>query len=318
MTESLVLMTVVQPGILSIPVDGGRKGSHKLGLTSGGPLDQHAFYWANRLCHNPPSATCIEITLGGLELRIERPCQVAVTGAEMPVLINGRQHSRWQTLSLNPGDYLQLGEAVSGMRSYLAVSGGFETAKQFGSATAVPREKLGGTHIDGSGLKGNETLVGTEVSVAPLLLCAKENSRVYGDELRLRVILGYQHSSFSAFDKNRLFHTEYRVSEKIDRMGMRLEGAKISSKVEALKSEGISLGAIQIPPDGQPIVMLNDRQTIGGYPKLGAILSLDCDRLAQARPGTRLTFTEIDMFTAHNLLHLACSKRQQTKLSEVS
>jgi len=127
----------------------------------------------------------------------------------------------------------------------------------------------------------------------------------YQHTLTVRVIPGYQQRQFSRTEQRRFFGSTYRVSERCDRMGYRLDGPAIKCEIEGMLSEGICYGAIQLPPDGQPIVLLNDRQTIGGYPKIGAALSLDAARLTQLTPGSSVHFAPISLHTAHRALHLA-------------
>ena len=315
MTDSIQIMTVESPGSLTIPVDAGRQGIHHQGLTSGGALDQQAFYWANQLCGNEWGKTCLEVTYGGLQLRVVRRCVIAVTGADMPLSINGREIARWQTHTVHPGDLVSLAPASTGMRCYLAIKGGFDVASQFGSASAVPRERLGGARLNGQGLCAGDSLKGITSMEKHACILPEDAIPQDAGVLNLRVICSYQYQSFSQLDLARFFSSSYRVTERMDRMGICLHGAALSSALTSLSSEGICLGAVQIPPDGQPIIMLNDRQTIGGYPKVGAVLSLDCSRLAQARPGTEVTFERIDMLTAHNLIVLERIRRARQALS---
>lgn len=308
------VMEIIEPGPLSLMTDSGRRGVHHLGLTSGGPMDPESFYWANRLCANPASSTCIEVSIGGFKVKISQDCYLAITGANVPAKVNGIGVPLWQTLRVSTNDILEIGIADAGMRAYIAIAGGFDVAPQFGSCTTVPREKLGGINQDGSGLKGGEHLFSRELKAIELCRLADSLIPDFSERMALRVVLGYQHEAFSALSKARFFNAEYQVSDKMDRMGIRLKGKSVTSSVSSLLSEGIAMGAIQLPPDGQPIVMMNDRQTIGGYPKIGSVFSQDCGKLGQSRPGTRIRFEALDYYTAHNLLHMARIKREQTEL----
>ena len=145
-----------------------------------------------------------------------------------------------------------------------------------------------------------------------LLRLSPESRPAYSKDIVLRVIPGYQQSSFPPLQQRRFFSGDYTVTERADRMGYRLEGPVIECELNGILSEGICQGAIQIPADGQPIVLLQDRQTIGGYPKIGAALSLDTARLAQLMPGGRVKFREITPFDAHNALQLAASRFHRT------
>ena len=300
---------ILSPGILALLQDEGRYGKHQIGLTTGGPMDPLAFYWANRLCDNTAGSTAIEISVGGLRLESQCDTRIAVTGGQMPMTINGQKADRWRTYPLKRGDVIELGYSQQGCRAYVAVSGGFQIAPSFGSASTVVREGIGG--LDGRQLQANDTLncrddSGTQCWTLP------ENQRPkYSKHTTLRLIPGYQQHTFSRIQQRLFFHNTFEVSDLCDRMGYRLTGPKVESDIKGILSEGICLGAVQIPPDGQPIVLMNDRQTIGGYPKIGSVLSLDLGSLAQLMPGDKVNFTALTVDCAHNALHLA-HKRLQT------
>jgi biotin-dependent carboxylase-like uncharacterized protein len=305
---------VIQPGLLSLLQDAGRFGQHHLGLTTGGPLDPEAFYWCNRLLQNPAAATAIEISFGGLELEVRTDTLLCVTGADMPLTINAREQPSWFSHRVRAGDRVALGFAQHGCRAYLGVSGGFDVAPMFGSTATVPREGLGG-------LRGSKLAEGDDIPCSPcgdgrrFYLPPAARPR-YGHDITLRVIPGYQQAHFNRQQQRRFFGHSYRVSDRSDRMGYRLEGPAIACDISGILSEGICLGAIQVPADGQPIVLLNDRQTIGGYPKIGAALSVDLAKLAQLRPGATVHFAPVTPHGAHNALHLAHYRRRFQALSE--
>ncbi len=296
---------VIQPGIFSLIEDAGRFGQHGIGLTSGGPLDRDAFRWANRLCGDQQTAAAIEITVGGLVLESKVNTTIAVTGANSPLSINNQSRELWQSHQVKVGDRIELGFATSGSRGYLAVAGGFTIEPIFNSVATVPREALGGLHRDGSALQAGDFIPCAEsLSGSQLRVPHRQRPDYADNNTLLRVVLGYQQQAFSRINKQLFFSSEYWVTESSDRMGFRLKGPAIKPTVDGILSEGICLGAIQVPADGQPIVLLNDRQTIGGYPKLGSVLSLDIGKLAQLLPGSRLRFEAISIEQAHNLLLL--------------
>lgn len=296
-------LTVRQPGLLSLLQDRGRFGQAALGLTTGGPMDPLAAGLANRLLGNNADATLIEVSFGGLEVIAEGSLQLAVTGATVPLLCNGRERPCWTVLDLEDGDVLSLGFSETGCRSYLAARGGFDLMPSFGSTSTVLREGIGG-------LGGERLKLGDRLPLRPAAplerrwLPPGQRPR-YHNRATVRVVPGYQQAAFPRLQQRRFFGSSYSVSERSDRMGYRLEGPAIGCDLDGILSEGIAPGAIQVPADGQPIVLLNDRQTIGGYPKIGAALSLDCAWLAQLRPGDTVTFTPVSEHTAHNALHLA-------------
>ncbi|MBT7375254.1 MAG: 5-oxoprolinase/urea amidolyase family protein [Porticoccaceae bacterium] len=301
-------LKVIKPGIFSLLQDSGRFGLHSIGLTTGGPLDSQSFRWANRLCHNSEHCAAIEITIGGLVLEAQIDCIIALTGADIPMTINQQPASLWQSHIIKAGDRIELGFANSGMRGYLAVAGGYNAEPSFDSISTVPREGLGGLHQDGKPLQAGDQLGCKDVPpycITTLRLPPAQRPELPRKTAKLRVVLGYQQEAFSNLQKQLFFSTEYRITESSDRMGYRLQGAAIKPAIDGILSEGICLGAIQVPADGQPILLLRDRQTIGGYPKLGALLSLDIGTLAQLMPGDTVSFEAISIEQAHNLLHLA-------------
>lgn len=306
-------LTVIAPGILSLLQDAGRFGQQQIGLTTGGPLDSFAFTVANRLCHNSDNACAIEVSIGGLTLESSVDSVIALTGAKLGLKINGQNKAQWRSHAIKAGDKINIGfasEKNSGCRAYLAIAGGFEIAKQFGSQATVSREGIGG--LQGGPLQKADLLPCSNHRNLDLLNLSEEQQDNYPDLVELRVILGYQQDHFSSVKQAIFFSSEYTVSDLCDRMGYRLEGPKVNADIEGILSEGICLGAIQVPADGQPIVLMNDRQTIGGYPKIGAVFGPDLAKLAQLSAGGRIKFSAMDINDAHQELLLA--KRQLDQL----
>jgi biotin-dependent carboxylase-like uncharacterized protein len=309
-------LKVTSAGVLSLIQDAGRYGAFNLGLTNGGPADPLAFYWANRLCGNELNSTVIEISLGGLELTAQIDCVIAVTGAPMPLTINGRTAELWRSVFVKTGDTIHLGFTPLGVRCYLAVTGGFNIKPIFGSTSTVCRESIGG--IRGGKLEANDVLP-CQVLPKPgyqlkQFMLPEQEQPKYSHEVLLHTILSYQQQHFSSIEKRLFFSSEYQISKHWDRMGYRLQGRAIKPDIAGILSEGICYGAVQIPADGQPIVLLNDRQTIGGYPKIGAVISQDCAKLSQCRQGDNVRFEPISLSQADNLFHLNLSRFTKTQL----
>jgi biotin-dependent carboxylase-like uncharacterized protein len=304
--------SVKQPGLLSLLQDRGRFGAHNLGLTTGGPLDSLAFDWANRLLDNDTNATCLEISFGGLVLEAELDTSFVITGATAPCKLNGETITQWQTQYIHTGDKLEIGFAKAGTRSYLAVNGGFDISASFGSSSTVVREKIGG--LRGDKLQAGDHLPCSSTTLAKNYCLAEADRPFYGDSASLRVVPGYQQAAFGPLQQWRFFNTEYSLSERCDRMGFRLEGETVHSSIVGMLSEGICHGAIQIPADGQPIVLMNDRQTIGGYPKIGAVIPCDTARLSQLSPGSKVRFEAISIEQAHNIHCLEHARFARTPL----
>lgn len=307
---------VVHPGILTTFQDLGRFGQSHLGLTSGGPADMQAYLWANRLLHNPENCPVLEVNFGGLKLIAKAATTIAVTGATAPLTINGDVKETWRSHRINADDEIEIGYASAGCRTYLGVCEGFVVKPQFNSVSTVIREKVGG--FNGGPLTAGDVLFYKPTPKQTLYALDTKDIPRYVNSLRLQVVTGYQHALFDPVALAKFFASEYQVSAQCDRMGYRVIGPAVQSGMSQLLSEGICKGAIQIPPDGQPIILSVDRQTIGGYPKLGSVLSLDLDVLMQASQGATIHFEPISIHDARSLLHLAKEKYTETKLIKIA
>lgn len=288
-------LTIIKPGWQSTLQDLGRQGYFRSGLSEGGALDEYAFRWANALLNNPGNAACIEILMGNFEAEFDCAATLAIAGADLDCRINGQSIANWQSLSVTKGDRICFSSPVTGLRAYLAVAGGWQTPVQFGSRSTVLREKLGG--LDGEKLKSEQQISYLTSIDAPTHSLNPRWIPDYRADLVLKVVAGYQYEAYSDSAKRRFFTSEYSVSQRIDRMGYRLEGPAVNADNQQLISEGIAMGSIQVPPDGQPIILLKDRQTIGGYPKLGCVGALDCSLLSQRAPGSQVRFELSDVAT---------------------
>lgn len=288
-------LKVIKPGIFTLVQDLGRFKFQHIGLSTGGAADEQAFLWANRLLDNPPNSHALEIWFGGLQLQAQTHTTIAITGAEMQASINEHPIENWQSHSLHPGDILQFGHAQSGIQSYLAVHKGFQLQPCFGSVATVPREKMGGIKGDGSALKADDVLPcqtsrsTLKTRVPPIFIPNYQKSLI------VNVIPCEPREHFSETELQKFYHTTYRLSSESNSMGIKLDGETITPDVQGIISEGIAYGTIQIPPDGQPIILLKDRQTIGGYPKLGTVFPMDAFLLAQQQPNNELRFAIISL-----------------------
>ncbi len=307
---------VLQPGLLTLIQDAGRFGYHRIGLTNGGPLDMASFRWANQLCGNPEGTTALEVSIGGLVMEAQLDTYFAVTGANLPLKVNGIELEGWQTHAIKAGDRIELGFTQAGARAYLAVAGGFSIPVSFASSATVTREGIGG--LTGDKLQQGDFLPCAPHATKAMYRLAAAYRPSFSQQETLRLVLGYQHASFDNVQKRLFFSSEYRLTDRADRMGFRLEGQAIRSSLTGILSEGICHGAVQIPADGQPIVLLNDRQTIGGYPKIGSVISLDTAKLSQLLPGSRIHFEEVSIEQSHNLICLAEHHFANTPLERIA
>ena len=282
-------LRVTKAGLLTQIQDRGRLGYGDIGITQSGVADAYSATWANRLLFNAPDAALLEILLGGVTLLAEVDTFIALTGAQTTLQINGISRACWRVHAIKAGDRIEIGMASSGLRLYLAVKGGFACPKILDSCATTLKESFG------EKIQVDDLLACSDHHSSPLTATPENLIPEYLDVVTLRVVLGYQFDLFGSEQKATFFSTPYQVTQATDRMGCRLQGEPITYEGAELISEPIAYGSIQIPADGQPIVLLNERQTIGGYSKIGSIIPMDCYRLAQARPGTTVAFKEVGL-----------------------
>ncbi len=284
---------VIHPGIFTLIQDQGRFGFSSLGVTTSGAMDEYAYHYANKLLDNPFGCNVLEIAFSGLTLKATEKTMISVTGADLSMSINDKPCQPWQTFAIHANDEIKFSKNITGQRAYLAVQGGFNITKEFGSNATTIKEELGG--LNGSQLKKGDFLPFGMTALRHTLRLKKLFQPDYSQDLSLRVLLGYQESSFSQNEKEKFFSSCFSVSNASNRMGVKLEGEVIYPSLNGIISEGICFGAIQIPKSGQPIILLKDRQTIGGYAKIGSVLSIDCFKLSQAKAGTAIRFQAISL-----------------------
>ena len=298
------------PGPQTTVQDLGRRGSLRIGIPPSGPMDREAFLLANRLVGNADDAAGLECTLIGPRIEFADERWVAVTGADMsltlngadmPVTLNGAEMPRWAGFEVEAGDALRVGAARSGVRGYIAVSGGLDTPPALGSRSTYLRGQLGG--FEGRALRKGDRLPLGPASGGASSEVHDERIPDYTVEPTVRVVLGPQDDRFSTRGIAALFDAAYEMTQQSDRMGARLRGARIEhTRGHDIISDGVPLGGIQVVGDGQPIVLLADRQSTGGYTKIGAVCSFDIGRVCQVKPGQRLRFRQVSVAEAHEFL----------------
>ncbi|WP_316525292.1 biotin-dependent carboxyltransferase family protein [Kitasatospora brasiliensis] len=281
-------LLVVRPGPLTTVQDLGRRGVAHLGVPRAGALDEPALRAANRLVGNEPGAAGLETTLGGVALRAVGAALVAVTGAPSPVRVDGRAAAWGAPVLVPDGAVVEVGAATAGVRGYLAVAGGIAVPPVLGSRSADLLAGLGPAPL----AAGDRLPVGpppphrARPELVPLPAPPAE--------LVLRLRLGPRADWFTAAAVARLGRDRYLVSPTGNRVGLRTEGPPVERAREGeLPSEGMVVGAVQIPPDGQPVVFLADHPTTGGYPVIGVVPAADLPAAAQARPGTPVRFVPL-------------------------
>lgn len=288
------MIEVIKPGLLTTIQDLGRWGYQRYGLSPSGALDSFAFLAANLLIGNPEDAAALEITVSGPTLKFHQDTLVAITGADLDPHLNSHPLPNWTACYIASGSILSFKQRKSGTRAYLSVWGGITVPPLMGSRSTYLLGHFGG--LDGRPLKAGDLL--------PLPPCPPDLKKLSGRFLpnglrpaydrhpTVRVILGPFADYFTAEGVHAFLNSPYLITPQSDRMGYRLQGIPIARKIkEELITCGLANGTIQVPPDGQPIVLLADRQTIGGYPIIATVISADLPLIAQCAPGDKLRFT---------------------------
>jgi len=303
---------VLEPGILTTIQDGGRFGFSRFGVPPSGALDPFSFRVANLLVNNQGNEACLETTLAGLKLKALNESVIAITGGNLLTTLNGEPLELWRTHLLIESDVIAFKKVRSGCRAYLSVSGGFIVPEVMGSRSTYLSGKFGG--LEGRPLRKGDILFRPD-SPPPLnrlgLRFPEEWIPIFEKEINLRVIPGPQDHHFTEEGFQTFCSSAYEVSPQCDRMGIRLNGPRIERRAdveESIISEGFLSGAIQVPGDGKPIIILTELVT-GGYTKIATIISTDLTRVAQLKPGDRVRFKPISIEEAHLLL-----KEQEDRL----
>ena len=297
---------VIAPGVLTTVQDGGRFGHQAAGIPEAGAMDRASLRLANALVGNPEDAAVLELTVFGGTFEFDGEGIIALTGADMRPFLNGNRMAMNTAVQVKTGDRLELGSAAQGIRTYLAVSGGIDVPVVLGSRSTDLKSRLGG--LDGRKLRAGDVLESgsrpqaaaelAEVQGSPCEPVLQRLAQSTDPEgvTRIRFLFGPQDAMFAEDAKKTFTDSIYTLSAACDRMGYRLEGAAVPSlNGTDILSEGICFGSIQVPANGQPIVMMADHQTTGGYAKIGTVLSEDLPLLAQLGPGERIHFVPVTL-----------------------
>ncbi len=304
---------VLSAGALSTIQDGGRVGYTSSGFLCCGAMDKFSMRLANLLVGNDLESAVIETTFLGVTLLFDCDVVFAITGADCQADLSGISIKNYKAYTAHSGDVLTMKGAKVGARSYFAVASGFNISKAMGSLSTDLKCKIGG--LNGEKLKvGDEILINRSTRLIKGANREVDFNLEYKNEITLRVIMGPQDDYFTKEGINTFLTTKYTVSPKSDRMGVRLDGDKISSinGVDIL-SDPIAMGSIQIPSSGTPIIMMADRQTIGGYAKIATVITCDLQKIAQARPGNVISFKKVSNNQAIKLY-----KQQENFIKKIS
>jgi antagonist of KipI len=303
--EKVAVFEVLEPGILTTVQDLGRYGFSQFGVPPSGALDTFSFRAGNLLVGNGEGEACLETTLMGLKIKALKEIVISITGGNLCPTLNEEPLAMWKTHLLVEGDVIRFKRVRAGCRAYLAVSGGFVVPKVMGSFSTYLSGNFGG--LEGRKLRRGDILYALHL-FPPLNKLGLQfpMDRISSPEKRvpLRVIPGPQDDHFTEEGFQTFCSSSYSVTPQCDRMGVRLEGPKIERRPdveESIISEGLIAGAIQVPGDGKPIIILTELVT-GGYTKIATIVSADLPRVAQLKPGDQVRFITISIEEANDLL----------------
>ncbi|MCJ8010093.1 biotin-dependent carboxyltransferase family protein [Lederbergia wuyishanensis] len=290
-------LKIIKSGAYTTLQDLGRNGWQAFGVPVGGAMDRKAARLANILLGNDENEAVLEMTLAGPTIQFDESAIIAIFGANMSPKRNGKAVEPRKPILVSKGDVVTFGAAKSGVRTYLAVKGGFSHPAILGSKSTNARANMGRPLQAGDVIPFKHAFSFKHFSWG---LSYKLETYINDKEMSIRFVKGRQ---YDFFEKKDFPKSKYEVGSSSDRMGYRLTGPKLHSnqKVELI-TEGTTFGSIQVPPNGEPIILMADRQPTGGYPKIGEVISCDLPRLSQIRPGELLRFKEISLKKAQQLL----------------
>jgi antagonist of KipI len=301
-------MIVTRAGFLTSVQDLGRTGFREFGVSTSGALDPFALRVANLLVGNDEGAAGLEITLGGLQLRFNNERTVAWCGGDFDVRVGSKSLLAGHAARVEAGEEIKFGRAQIGCRCWLAISGGMDVPIVLGSRSTDLRARFGG--FEGRTLRNGDVLLllrwpGSAIPATTISSWTAPHDWISPGKRDpiLRFVCGVDSIRFNALTLQRLTSEAFAVSPDSDRMGVRFESRKLKRMDDVdLISEAVAPGTIQVPPSGKPILLLGDCQTIGGYPKIGHVITVDLGIAAQLRAGDRVRFSEVSLADAHRLL----------------
>lgn len=287
-------------GFLTTVQDAGRRGYQRYGLGVSGAVDVRSYVYANILVGNNFNEAVLEATILGPTIEFTSDSVISVTGGNLSPSINGKPFDMYRAICVKKGDVLAFGEQKTGCRAYIAFAGGLAITPIMGSRSTYIKAHLGG-------YEGRKLQKGDEIAFRKPFARPKNIEKrfiepeQFGGEYTVRVLMGPQEENFTNEGIETFLGNAYSVTNKFDRMGYRLTGPKITHVTDGnIITDGITFGAIQVPDGGEPIIMLSDRQTTGGYAKIASVINVDMPYIAQCKAGDKVRFVKTDIETAQN------------------
>ncbi len=296
-------ITVLHPGMLTTIQDQGRTGYQQFGVPVSGTVDPRSAAVANILAGNEEGEAVLECTVMGPQLRFDEPAVIAIAGADLGPTLDGAPVDNYRAVRVSAGQVLRFTGPRCGCRAFIAVAGGLDIPEVMGSRSTYMKAKIGG--FKGRKLEKEDVLNLRAPGAEPKALEGRSIAPEFRAraEYTLRVVLGPQDDAFTAAGIETFLTGVYAVTAEFDRMGCRMEGPEIAHETSGdIISDGIAFGAIQVPSSGQPIVMLADRQTTGGYTKIANVISADFRVLGQLKSGDKVRFEKISLSAAQEAL----------------
>jgi antagonist of KipI len=293
---------VQAPGLLTTVQDLGREGFGPMGVSPSGAADAVSLRLGNRLAGNAEGAAALEMTLVGGAFLFPQGAVIALTGSDFGATLDGTAIGLWASVQVQPGQTLRIGATRSGARCYLCVQGGIAVEPLLGSASTHLVSGLGG--FEGRALRRGDILrIGPANGPFRKRFVAPQALERLSPRKVLRVTAGPQGDWFPEPSQRAFYTAAYRVAEESNRMGLRLEGAPVLAESgREMITEGVPLGAVQVPAGGQPIILFVEQQTTGGYPKIAGVISADLHSVGQLRPRDEIRFERVEFDTAQSLL----------------
>lgn len=310
----MAMINVIEPGTQTTVQDFGRPQHQINGFPEAGGMDQQALKIANLLVGNQLGAPVLEFVIMGPTLVFDQPTFVAITGGRFTVKLNGKEVATYRCLQVHANDRLEIGQASTGMFGYLAIRGGLQVKPLMDSAATMLRLHLGGYH--GRQLQAGDQLAyqsSWRLSSYYHRRTARPSLPDHTKTTTIRALKGPQWADFSTADQQLFASQKYKVTKNVDRMGYRLDGQKLTTKLPSMLSEATVRGAVQLTSSGQPIVLMADRQTTGGYPLIAVVATIDLPRLVQCQPDQQIQFQFIGLDEASQLL-----KKQAQQLTDLA
>jgi antagonist of KipI len=310
-----VTFTILGAGLQTTVQDLGRPFHQREAIPAGGAMDRLACRSANLIVGNPETAAVLEAALIGPAIRFDEETLIGLAGGDLDATVDGKPVPNWHPALVPAGGVLRFAQPRTGCRAYVAVAGGIDVPLVFGSRATYLRGGFGG--VEGRALRASDTLhtLAPSAPTRAMIAAIKRGSSIvgrwslgitlrprYSDSPVVRIVEGAHAARLSPASRARLTDEAFRVSASSDRMGYRLDGQRLdlSSPTELL-SEGVAFGTIQLPPGGAPIVLMADRQTTGGYPRIGEVASVDLPLIAQLKPGDSVRFRVVSLAEAQRL-----------------